>query len=226
VETHESPKSSPWVSFVLIVGIVVLVFGVALGPMSPGGIKKAPQSASVQMAHAIGLALYSYANDNNQQYPDGASSTEVFQKLMNGGYVTDPSIFYIPMPGKVKAEAGQKLKHENVCWDVTAPVDTSGPPRDLPVLFLTGYRINYVPGGAAIPVIKPFPRFWKDESGVGQWVGIMSYKASEGIAAFYENNSASFHNVDADHTIPNFVPPDFKPDGKTYRQLTPDGVLK
>jgi hypothetical protein len=26
-------------------------------------------------------------------------------------------------------------------------------------------------------------------------------------------------------SIPSFVPADFKPDGKTYRQLTPDGPL-
>jgi hypothetical protein len=32
--------------------------------------------------------------------------------------------------------------------------------------------------------------------------------------------------VNPDNTIPNVVPPDFKPDGKTYRQLTPDGVLR
>jgi hypothetical protein len=40
------------------------------------------------------------------------------------------------------------------------------------------------------------------------------------------NNSTSSHPTVADGTIPNIVPLDFKPDGKTYRQLTPDGVLK
>jgi len=36
------------------------------------------------------------------------------------------------------------------------------------------------------------------------------------------NSSAS---VKPDASIPNFISPDFKPDGKTYRQLTPDGAL-
>jgi hypothetical protein len=189
--TYEPPKSSPWVSFVLIVGIFVVFFAVAFNPM-PGGIKKAAQIASVQMSHALGLALYSYANDNNQQYPDGANSTEVFQKLLDGGYVTDPAAFYIPMPGKIKLlTTGQKLKPENVCWDVTAPVDLSGTPKNLPVLFMTGYRINYVPGGSATPVIKPFPRFGETESlqsGLARMLGMSSYvyKPSEGIAIFYD----------------------------------------
>ncbi len=196
----------------------------------PGGIKKAPESASLQMSHALGLALWSYANDNSLLYPDGTSSTEVCQKLLDGNYVTDPQIFYIPMPGKIKAIAGQKLKPENVCWDITTPVDT-GTPKGLPVLFMTGYRISYVPGGSATPVIKPFPRYWTDEypqSWIARTFGYASYAyhPSTGIAVFYDNNSCAFHTVNPDNTIPNIVPPTFKPDGKTYRQLTPDGVLR
>ena len=96
---------------------------------------------------------------------------------------------------------------------------------------MTGYKIAYVPGGSATPVIKPFPRFWETESfqsGFARMLGMTSYvyKPSEGIAVFCDNNLAAFHTVNPDHTIPNFVPPDFNPDGKTYRQLTPDGVLK
>jgi len=30
---------------------------------------------------------------------------------------------------------------------------------------------------------------------------------------------------DGTTSIPNFISPDYKPDGKTYRQLTPDGPL-
>ena len=95
--------------------------------------------------------MYSYAQDNSGNYPDGKSSTEVFQQLLDGGYVTDASIFYIPAPGKTKPVSGQKLRPENVCWDVTGGL-TNHSPGELPLLFLTGYRVSYSPGGAAVPV--------------------------------------------------------------------------
>ena len=81
----------------------------------------------MQIARSINLMLFAYSNDNNQNYPDGKSSTEVFQKLLDGGYATDPAIFYVPLPGKVKPVAGQKLKPENVCFDVPCPVEGSDP---------------------------------------------------------------------------------------------------
>ena len=227
----EPSKSSPWLFGILVVAILFILFVVPLGPMSGGGIRKARQSAGMQTAHAIGLALYSYASDNDQKYPDGASSTEVFQKLMDGGYVTDPEVFYIPMPGKTKPVAGAKLKPENISWDVTAPVELSAASKNLPVLFMTGYHIDYHPGGAATPIIKPFPRYWLDDSAQSWFTAMLGdsyrYRPSQGLAVFYDNNSAAFHPVDAGgYVISNFVPLDFTPDGKTYRQLTPDGVLR
>jgi hypothetical protein len=52
---------------------------------------------------------------------------------------------------------------------------------------------------------------------------------TSGIAVSYKGNNAMFMKLNttpnSNSTIPNFIPPDFKPDGKTYRQLTPDGPL-
>ena len=184
------------------------------------------------MAHAIGLALYSYANDNDLQYPDGSSSTEAFQKLLDGGYITDPNILYIPMPGKVPPKPGQKLKSENVSWDLTAPVNSSQASQ-LPLLFMTGYKVNYIPGGSATP-LHGIPQYGHllQQPSWEKWLGLspkIVYEPSPGIAVFYVNNAATFHSTpesSPDGSIPNFLPPDFKPDGNTYRQLTPDGVLK
>ncbi len=183
----------------------------------------------MQYAHAIGLAMYSFANDNSQNYPDGKSSTEVFQQLVDGGYVTDPSIFYFPAPGKVKAEPGQKkLRPENVCWDVTGGLSSTDP-GELPVLFLTGYRVSYTPGGAAIPIAKA--RVLGERTWSEWWNGepVPSDIYQDGAVVFYVNNSARWMNrvtgTDGTSSIPNFVSRDYKPDGKTYRQLTPDGVL-
>ena len=112
----------------------------------------------LQISSEIVFGMSQYANDNNGNYPDGKSSTEVFQKMLDGGYVSDPSIFYVPMAGKTKAVAGQLLKPENVCFDVTSAADRSAL-DGLPIVFSTGYKVNYVPGGVAVPLVKPYPKY-------------------------------------------------------------------
>jgi hypothetical protein len=166
----------------------------------------------------LALALFAYATDHDGNYPDGKSSTEVFQKLIAGSYITDPSIFYVASPGKLRASKNQKiLKPENVCFDVTSPV-TQNSSDQLPLVFLTGFKVTYAPGGAAVPVIKPHPDY-----GSHSWFS--GDHTFNGIAVAYKGNNARFAVWQRDFTIPNFVPLDFKPDGKTYRQLTPDGPL-
>ena len=85
--------------------------------------------------------MVSYAADHDGKFPDGNTSTEVFQKLIDENYGNDPTIFYIPLPGKTKPLAGQKLKPENVCWDVTSGLDQNSP-DELPVIFMTGYLVS------------------------------------------------------------------------------------
>jgi hypothetical protein len=175
-----------------------------------------------QTGRQIAQMMFDYSTDNtanDNAYPDGNSSTEVFQKLLDEKYCTDPAIFYLPLPGKVKPIAGQKLKPENVCWDVTSGVDSNAPDK-LPLIFMTGYKVTYAPGAAAVPLIKPYPPYGS---------GSVADRSPPGIAVFYKGNNAMFLNLysleNPDGSLPNFVPPDFDPTGKTYRQLTPDGPL-
>jgi hypothetical protein len=153
--------------------------------------------------------MFSYACDHGGKYPTGKSSTEVFQKLLDGDYVTDPAIFWNPeVPGKIKPVA-RKLKPENVCWDVTVAVDSTSPDH-LPLVFLTGFKIIYAPGGSALPLFK-------------------SYSGRlPGIFVAYKSNSAKWIKEPGlyDGSIPGFISPDFVPvAGKTYEQVTPDGPL-
>jgi hypothetical protein len=210
-----------WGCLIVLFILLVLVQIVA-GPPTSG--KKSLQSAQAQISRTIGLSMFQYANDHNGKYPEGNSSTEIFQKLLDDGYINYPEIFYTPLTGKIKPVAGQKLKPENVCWDVTCCVDSTTP-DSLPLVFMTGYKVTYAPGAAAVPIIKPFPPYTDTEA--SWWKRGPFYPP--GIAVLYKSNASHFLllvNPGApDASIPNFVPPDFDAKGKTYRQLTPDGQM-
>jgi type II secretory pathway pseudopilin PulG len=189
------------VGVIAVIGLVMLpcLAGIALGPIT-NGIKKAKESAEMQQTRAINLAMFSYANDNNQMYPDGKTSTEVFQKLIDGGYFTDPSIFYIAgTPGKTKPTSN-KLTAENVCFDVTSGVGPDAP-EDLPVVFSTGYNVTYAPNAPAT----------RDPAGQTPFPG---------MAVAYKSNMSRFINEVPNNGVP-VIPANFNPGTKTYRQLKP-----
>ena len=139
-----------------VLGVILLVLSTVFAPpLAPGNGR---HNTWLQTGRRIGQLMFAYSTDHNDDYPDGNSSIEVFQKLLDGGYCTDPNIFFIPLPGKTKPVAGQKLKPENVCWDVTSGVDAHSP-DGLPLVFMTGYKVTYTPGTSAVPIIKPYPQF-------------------------------------------------------------------
>lgn len=190
-------------------GLILLIIAVVATTPSAMSSKLGPHNFTMQVSRAIGQVMFSYAEDHNGAYPTGKSSTEVFQKLIDAGYVNDPSVFWsewVKVPGKTKATSNI-LKAENVCWDVTIPADSHSD-DSLPLVFLTGYRIEYVPHGSATPL---FP--WAKE-----WTG---------IAVFYKGNNAAFLKNDGqpDGMVTNFISQAFEPAGKKYQQLTPDGPL-
>jgi type II secretory pathway pseudopilin PulG len=188
--------------------LLVILLGVFLGPVTPS-LRKARESAAMQTSRTIALAMFQFANDNGGKYPTGRSSTEVFQQLIDGKYVADPAIFYIDMPGKSRPQTPQ-LKPENVCYDVTVPVDSNSP-DGLPLVFVTGYRVEYKAGGSAIP-LAPSP----------------SPFGFDGLAVCYKSNNAWFKRempVRPDGVIQTFVPAEFAAGGRHFQQLTPDGSL-
>jgi len=207
--------------FVLLFSIILLGFiDVAFVPL--GDTHQGPASKAMFQSRTIGLALFQYSADHDGKYPEGKSSTEVFQKL--GAYISDPNVFYLPMPGKIRSySTTDKLKPENVCWDVTCCLDSQSPDQ-VPVVFLTGYRVSYKAGASATPLKKgPITfddtiRSWSD-----WWHGI--YYPIGYTAVTWKGNNSSAIKASPDGTIPSFIPADFDPRGKTYHQLTPDGEL-
>ncbi len=214
----EPTSKSKVLNYSVVVFVIIILVATAFGPT--GGPGAAYQKSVLQTTRAIELSLDAYSKDHSGHYPEGKSSTEIFQHLIDGKYVTDPSIFYVHLfhvIGKVPPK-DESLKRENVCFDVTCCVDSSAP-GGLPAVFLTGYRITYQPGSSAVPLPLPYsPPFSKTWS---EWVYGVPYYKRPFIAVAYKNGSANWTLADEDGSIPNFIPTDFDPKGKTYRQLTP-----
>ena len=193
----------------LILALIGGVLGfIILFPIVQKGAALATASKGCLHAASIVRSLDDYAADHQGAYPVGKSSTEIFQSLLDGHYINDPGILYLPMSGKVKADTNH-LKPENVCWDVTY-CDGSAPPDGVPLVFSTGYKISYTAGGSAL-LQKKF--------------SFLQSSDNEYLAYAQKGGFASYSHVSPDGTIPNFVPPVFDPKGKTYRQITPDGEL-
>ena len=210
----------------ILIGLFLWSLILSDSPM--GGVPKAPHGMWTLTSHQLALCLFQYANDNEGRYPRGKNSVEVCQKLIDGKYLSNPAIFYLPLKGKTKPLAGQPLKPENVCWDFTIRSDGSGldasDPDSIPVVFLTGYKINYVAGGTALPVLKPYPAFvYDDGSWSPWWRGHPD--PSPGLAVAYKSNGAKFIFLDSKGIAPNVMPTDFAANSNRYRQLTPNGPL-
>ena len=218
-------KSSWWIASRDILFFIVVLFVIEACTPSARGLKVAKANPVVQQARTIGLMMFQYSNDHDGKYPDGKSSTEVFQKLLDEGYCADSAIFYFPLPGKTEPSSGKNLKLENVCFDVTSGVDSDSP-DEIPIVFLTGYKVTYASGGSATPFFsfQPHPRTWLEV-----WNGVPKDIRSRGIAVCYKSNSATFVRTGTSSTsngeVPNFIAPSLNAHGKTYRQITPDGPL-
>jgi hypothetical protein len=88
-----------WIFWTLFVcAVFAVLYGVFL-LQKTGGISKNRTAAAMQTSRTIALAMFQYANDHDGKYPDGNSSTEVFQKLIDGNYVDDPALFYVLFEG-------------------------------------------------------------------------------------------------------------------------------
>ena len=179
------------VELLVVIGIIAILAGVALGPITQG-IQKAKQSSATQQAHALGLAMYSAANDNNQLFPDttGASSDKIAAILLAGGYVTDPTIFYLSGD-----TAASKLTSSNntaanfnsgngvTCWDFLGNggngVSSTAYPF-LPILWTT------VNAGSQFTVTTS-PNVAMTATAVAA-----NPFGTSGVAVFYINNAAAF----------------------------------
>jgi prepilin-type N-terminal cleavage/methylation domain-containing protein len=208
------------VELLVVIGIIAILAGVSLGPITRG-IRKAQESAAMQSARSIGLACFTSSNDNNGVYPDGDDAGLIAKALLAGQYITDPAVFVITGDNKVTKFSGTgTIGVNNVSYDfcgVTGTGATAGDigvssnaPDQLPMIWSGGETAGTtIPGavnaGQAFTPVGSGP-FGKD-----------------GIAVFYKSNSAAFKTPNNNATVTwppqgqlPFVDQSFDPAGITY----------
>ena len=178
------------VELLVVIGIIAILAGVALGPIT-NGIKKAQQSAGLQQAHALGIAMYSCANDNQQLYPDasGGDAHNIAGTLLAGGYVTDATIFSLSgdtagsfVKVSSSTNTATTITKVNVSWDFLGNagngVSSTSYPY-LPIVWSTvaGQTISFTAAAGSPMSVTPLAT---------------NPFGTAGVAIFYINNSAAF----------------------------------
>jgi len=220
------------VELLVVIGIIAILAGVALGPIT-SGIKTAQHNAGMQGSRSIALLCFQYSIDNGV-YPSGTDPTTgtavaggntsegVAQQLLAGKYTSDPTIFYTAAPGKNKyiGAGGGGLYNDftaaNVAWDFTALQSTgiggvtSSASDLLPLVWGSGNaKVAYPVGGG------------------GQALNLQLMNTSQfgqdGVAVTYKSNSATFIRGTSTGGVamaPSFISASYN-DTNTYVDLVP-----
>src|SRR5476651_485101 len=85
------------VELLVVIGIIAILAGVALGPIT-NGIKIAKHNASMQQGRQIGQVIFAYSTDNTANgnlYPSDTTGAKIALDLLNAGYASDPALFVV-----------------------------------------------------------------------------------------------------------------------------------
>jgi hypothetical protein len=172
----------------------------------------------MQSSRSIYIGLFSYANDNNSVFPDGADAGAIAQALYAGKYVSDPKTFAISGDSAYVAPSGTStLVAANCSYDfagtstgATTGMGVSTSASDLlPVVWSGGD-----PGVASIPTTAGAGLAFAPTTGL-----FTTY----GIAVCYKSGSAYFRTPQTTTTPSypgqgklDFIDQAFDPAGTTY----------
>ena len=217
------------VELLVVIGIIAILAGVALGPITRG-IKQAQESTAVQTAHQLGALEFAYSNDFNQTYPfDPAQKAEnVANTLLNGGYANNTGIFYVAnTPGIAKytgATAPYVLAAANCGWDFWQNGTTGG-------LTSTTNDLTPLCQTTAGAVVAGLPTVTGTNFTLTINTAATAF-GSDGIAVYYKGNNAVFvkctntgattaTNVGNTATVPYVGTNYADPNGATYTSIIP-----
>ena len=173
------------VELLVVIGIIAILAGVALGPIT-NGIKKAKESAAMQTCRTLALAEFQSSNDNNGAYPDGTDAGIIAQELVTGNYISDPSIFLVSGDQTAtKAVSNTSITKTNVSYDFTGVNGTGNPvagvgssaPDQLPLVWTPD-------PGAILPT--------GDNQGTAFTPSATGLFGTDGIAVAYKSNNSFF----------------------------------
>lgn len=194
------------VELLVVIGIIAILAGVALGPIT-NGIKQAKHNAALQTGRQIGQVCFSYSTDNTQNgnaYPAADNAVDLAQLLINASYVQDPSIFQVSgqsglnaTPVKVNGQA-ITLDKSNVSWCFTVQsLDTTGGinsnASDLIPLIYFNNGFGIAPTGV--------PWTMTPGTAINVTYGDAAPFKTDGAAVFYKGNNALYLKAGTQGTV-------------------------
>jgi prepilin-type N-terminal cleavage/methylation domain-containing protein len=203
------------VELLVVIGIIAILAGVALGPIT-NGIKQAQHNAAMQYGRQIGQMCFSFATDNSSdgnKYPADTTGLAICQDLLTAGYATDPNVFGISQQTgytkPVSTGTTTTLVNTNVSWSFTC-VALNKQTATVTGGGLTSAASDLTPmiyfnNGAGVSIPSPFPAL----AGTAKTVALTAAcpYGTDGIAVFYKGNNAVYlkAGTTTPGTVDNFI---------------------
>ena len=184
------------VELLVVIGIIAILAGVALGPIT-NGIKQAKHNSALQTGRQIGQVCFSYSTDNTANgnaYPADTSATAIAQDLINANYVSDPSIFGITSQASFMAATASgttvtlNTNGNSVSWSFTVlQTNTTGGINSTSSDLLPLVFFNNGFGSAVSSTLKGTPG-----TAISVTYGSGAPFGTDGAGIFYKGNNAVY----------------------------------
>jgi prepilin-type N-terminal cleavage/methylation domain-containing protein len=182
------------VELLVVIGIIAILAGVALGPIT-NGIKQAQHNAAMQTGRQIGQMCFSFATDNVQNgnaYPADTTGLAIAQDLINANYASDPNVFGVSQESgytkPVSSGTTTTLVQANVSWSFTCATAATGGGITSTASDLT--PLVYFNNGFGVNLVTPFPATVGTAKSV-LYATTAPFK-QDGTAVFYKGNNAVY----------------------------------
>jgi prepilin-type N-terminal cleavage/methylation domain-containing protein len=200
------------VELLVVIGIIAILAGVALGPIT-NGLRQARHNAAMQQARQVGQLEFSYAVDNTANgnlYPSGTTAALVATTLVTAGYATDKSIFWVSGQTGFAASNTATIGATNVSWSftqsTTAGTGISNCGDSIPLVYFNN-------GVGATTVSFPATA---NAAAPSSALTPAAPQGTDGMSLFYKGNNAVYIKADPTTFICPAVIPASNTDTVTY----------